>query len=242
MRRCNLSCAYCNEYDDHSKPVPLETMCQRLDRLAELGTDHRHHQRRRAAAASRPGPDHRAHSPPRHDRRHDHQRLPAHRRAHPAAEPRRARAPADLHRQRDARRRFEEEPQGARQEAATAGRARRISTSTSTRWWAAAFAIRRTRWSIGRRALELGFTSTVGIIHDGDGQLQPLARRGARSLHWPCAPWKRAATRRSTISRTTSRTARRTTGAAAPARATSTSAKTAWCTTARSSAAIPPSR
>jgi MoaA/NifB/PqqE/SkfB family radical SAM enzyme len=38
MRRCNLSCAYCNEYDDHSKPVPLEVMYQRLDRLAELGT------------------------------------------------------------------------------------------------------------------------------------------------------------------------------------------------------------
>jgi MoaA/NifB/PqqE/SkfB family radical SAM enzyme len=27
---------------------------------------------------------------------------------------------------------------------------------------------------IGKRAVELGFTSTVGIIHDGDGQLQPL--------------------------------------------------------------------
>src|SRR5690349_24758668 len=27
---------------------------------------------------------------------------------------------------------------------------------------------------VGRRALELGFTSTVGIIHDGGGQLQPL--------------------------------------------------------------------
>ena len=38
MRRCNLSCTYCNEYDDHSKPVPIEVMCQRLDRLAELGT------------------------------------------------------------------------------------------------------------------------------------------------------------------------------------------------------------
>src|SRR5579862_9788975 len=38
MRRCNLACAYCNEYDDHSKPVPLETMYQRLDRLAALGT------------------------------------------------------------------------------------------------------------------------------------------------------------------------------------------------------------
>jgi MoaA/NifB/PqqE/SkfB family radical SAM enzyme len=39
MRRCNLSCEYCNEYDDHSKPVPLDTMHQRLDRLAELGTN-----------------------------------------------------------------------------------------------------------------------------------------------------------------------------------------------------------
>ena len=28
--------------------------------------------------------------------------------------------------------------------------------------------------TIGRRAVELGFTSTVGIIHDGSGQLQPL--------------------------------------------------------------------
>ena len=38
MRRCNLSCAYCNEYDNHSKPVPLETMFQRINRLADLGT------------------------------------------------------------------------------------------------------------------------------------------------------------------------------------------------------------
>jgi MoaA/NifB/PqqE/SkfB family radical SAM enzyme len=38
MRRCNLSCAYCNEYDAVSQPVPLETMQERLDRLAWLGT------------------------------------------------------------------------------------------------------------------------------------------------------------------------------------------------------------
>src|SRR5438128_8362131 len=38
VRRCNLSCAYCNEYDDHSKPVPMETLYARVDRLAELGT------------------------------------------------------------------------------------------------------------------------------------------------------------------------------------------------------------
>jgi MoaA/NifB/PqqE/SkfB family radical SAM enzyme len=38
IRRCNLSCAYCNEYDNFSKPVPLEVMFQRVDRLASLGT------------------------------------------------------------------------------------------------------------------------------------------------------------------------------------------------------------
>ncbi len=38
MRRCNLSCAYCNEYDAVSKPVPLETIFQRVDKLAALGT------------------------------------------------------------------------------------------------------------------------------------------------------------------------------------------------------------
>src|SRR5260370_16148083 len=30
---------------------------------------------------------------------------------------------------------------------------------------------------VGKRALELGFTSTVGIIHDGDGQLRPIGER-----------------------------------------------------------------
>jgi MoaA/NifB/PqqE/SkfB family radical SAM enzyme len=38
MRRCNLSCTYCNEYDDVSKPVPLDTMKQRIDHLHRLGT------------------------------------------------------------------------------------------------------------------------------------------------------------------------------------------------------------
>src|SRR5713226_2381183 len=38
MRRCNLACTYCNEFDDFSKPVPFETMAGRLDKLAALGT------------------------------------------------------------------------------------------------------------------------------------------------------------------------------------------------------------
>src|SRR6266404_9968915 len=38
MRRCNLDCGYCNEYDDVSKPVPLEEMKRRLDALAAMST------------------------------------------------------------------------------------------------------------------------------------------------------------------------------------------------------------
>ena len=38
VRRCNLACKYCNEFDDFSKPVPTETMFQRVDKLGELGT------------------------------------------------------------------------------------------------------------------------------------------------------------------------------------------------------------
>lgn len=38
IRRCNLSCAYCNEYDDHSAPIPTEVMFRRIDRLASFGT------------------------------------------------------------------------------------------------------------------------------------------------------------------------------------------------------------
>ena len=38
IRRCNLSCAYCNEYDDFSKPVPFEEIKKRLDILADMGT------------------------------------------------------------------------------------------------------------------------------------------------------------------------------------------------------------
>jgi MoaA/NifB/PqqE/SkfB family radical SAM enzyme len=37
MRRCNLACGYCNEYDKTSDPVPFETMTARLDKLRSLG-------------------------------------------------------------------------------------------------------------------------------------------------------------------------------------------------------------
>jgi MoaA/NifB/PqqE/SkfB family radical SAM enzyme len=36
---------------------------------------------------------------------------------------------------------------------------------------------------IGKRAIELGFSSTIGIIHDGDGQLQPLNEEERQVYH-----------------------------------------------------------
>lgn len=38
MRRCNLNCGYCNEYDKTSEPVSLEILKQRLEKLKHLGT------------------------------------------------------------------------------------------------------------------------------------------------------------------------------------------------------------
>jgi len=37
MRRCNLACGYCNEYDTYSPPVPVTLMRERIDLLASLG-------------------------------------------------------------------------------------------------------------------------------------------------------------------------------------------------------------
>lgn len=38
IRRCNLACTYCNEFDDFSDPVPIEEMFSRIDRLGAMGT------------------------------------------------------------------------------------------------------------------------------------------------------------------------------------------------------------
>src|SRR5580693_751493 len=87
VRRCNLACTYCNEFDDFSKPVPTEEMFRRIDKLGALGT----------AVVTISGAG-----------------------AHSAPEPRRPRVAADLHRQRESRRSFEEKFEGPRQEVAVA--------------------------------------------------------------------------------------------------------------------------
>jgi MoaA/NifB/PqqE/SkfB family radical SAM enzyme len=38
QRRCNLACTYCNEYDDFSDATPIDEMLRRIDHLGRLGT------------------------------------------------------------------------------------------------------------------------------------------------------------------------------------------------------------
>ena len=45
--------------------------------------------------------------------------------------------------------------------------------------------------TIGKRAIELGFTSTIGIIHDGSGQLQPLGEE-ERRIYEEMKSWEKS--------------------------------------------------
>jgi MoaA/NifB/PqqE/SkfB family radical SAM enzyme len=38
IRRCNIDCGYCNEYDKVSPPVATDVLIRRIDKLADLGT------------------------------------------------------------------------------------------------------------------------------------------------------------------------------------------------------------
>jgi hypothetical protein len=63
IRRCNLSCKYCNEYDDYSKPVPDRGDAPADQQTGRPGYRDRHFERRRAAAAPGTGRDYRGHAP-----------------------------------------------------------------------------------------------------------------------------------------------------------------------------------
>ena len=153
-----------------------------------------------------------------------------------------ARVPADQHRQRQARRDLAEEPEDARQEAAAPGRARASSRSTSTRCVGAGMPNPEDARTITQRAAELGFSTSVGILHDETGQLKPLSARARCAIYDEVVAMGQGLyTRINDFQRNLS-TGSPTIGTAAPARATCTSAKTGWCTTARSSAAIRASR
>ncbi len=85
-RFCNLSCAYCNEYDKVSEPVPLEEMFRRIDALGAAGNGDDRHLGWGAADASRTGRDYPADQADGRDCGDDHQRVPAESREDTAAE------------------------------------------------------------------------------------------------------------------------------------------------------------
>ena len=174
MRRCNLSCTYCNEYDDFSKPVPLPTMLGRLDRLGALG----------ATAVAISGGEPLLHP--------ELDEIIARIRAHgmmsgmitngyllTAERIQRLNRAGLEHMQISidnvlpddvSKKSLKVLDRKLQLLAANAEFHVNINSVVGG-------GIRNPQdaLTVGRRAVELGFSSTVGIIHDGDGQLQPLS-------------------------------------------------------------------
>jgi MoaA/NifB/PqqE/SkfB family radical SAM enzyme len=174
MRRCNLSCAYCNEYDDVSQPVPLEEMYHRIDKLAALGT----------TLITISGGETLLH--PQLDdiirRIRSHGIIAGLITNGYLLTPQRIRQLNDAgldHLQisidnvqpdevsKKSLKVLDKKLQWLREHADFHVNINSvIGAGVKTQWDAV---------TIGKRAVELGFTSTVGIIHDGTGQLKPLS-------------------------------------------------------------------
>jgi MoaA/NifB/PqqE/SkfB family radical SAM enzyme len=194
IRRCNLACTYCNEFDDFSKPVPTDLMLRRVDKLAELGTSvvtisggepllhpdldaiiHRMRERRVVSGLITNGylltPD----------------RIQKLNRAglewlqisidnvNPDEVSKKSLKVLDRKLQNLA----EHAEFHVNINSVVGGGVSNPQDALT----------------IGKRALELGFSSTVGIIHDGSGQLQPLADDERRVYHEMKSLEKRSFTR-----------------------------------------------
>ena len=242
IRRCNIDCGYCNEYDKVSEPVETAQMIARIDKLASLGT----------SVVAFSGGEPMLHPDLDELIRRIRTRgmiaglitngylLSA--KAHRCAERGRARLPADQHRQRRARSRVEEEPPAARHEIEVAGRARPLRYQHQFRR--------------GWRNQEPGgcphhqhASPAVGLFdvdrhHPRRFRPAQAARvgrtRGVRRRHATrstgVARCSRISTPASASSRRIWRTATQTSGTAAPVRAICISARRASCTGARSNA------
>src|SRR5690349_5971313 len=174
MRRCNLACAYCNEYDDVSDPVPLEEMYRRIDKLAALGT----------SLITISGGETLLH--PQLDdiigRIRSHGIIAGHITNGYLLTPQRIQQlnaagldhlqisidnvkPDDV--SKKSLKVLDKKLQWLREYAEFHVNINSVVGAGVKNQWDAV--------TIGKRAVELGFTSTVGIIHDGTGQLRPLS-------------------------------------------------------------------
>ena len=174
IRRCNLSCTYCNEYDSVSKPVATDEMLRRIDKLADLGV----------SIVTFSGGEPLLH--PELD-----------------AQIRRIRdrgmiaslitngyfmVPERIQQLNDAGLEYVQISIDNVQPDDVSKKSLKV-LDKKLQWMAeyADFHVNinsvvgggienpEDAWAIAQRAVELGFSSTVGIIHDGSGQLKPLA-------------------------------------------------------------------
>jgi MoaA/NifB/PqqE/SkfB family radical SAM enzyme len=182
MRRCNLACAYCNEYDQAANPVPLATMRERLDLLANLGTSvitisggepllHPDldaivsHARRRGMIAGLITNGYLLTAERIERLNHaglDHLQISIDN-VTPDEVSKKSLKVLDKKLQLLA----EYADFHVNINSVVGGGVRHVEDAQI----------------VGRRALELGFSSTVGVIHDGDGQLQPL-KPAERDVYW----------------------------------------------------------
>ena len=194
IRRCNLACKYCNEFDDFSKPVPTETMFRRIDKLAELGTSvitisggepllhpeldeiiHRIRKRGMVAGLITNGYLLVAERIERLNRAGLEWLQISIDNVTPDDVSKKSLKVLDKKLQLLA----EHADFHVNINSVVGGG---ISNPQDA-------------LSIGKRALELGFSSTIGIIHDGDGQLQPLGEEESRVYHEMKAMERRSFTR-----------------------------------------------
>src|ERR1035437_341975 len=179
MRFCNLSCAYCNEYDKVSEPVPHEEMYRRIDHLGRLGTamiglsggepltppplDHSIRRMRRTGAIAGMITNGYLLNVERIERLNraglDHMQISI----------------DNL------------EPDDISKKSLKVLDKKLVMLAEYAEFHVninsvvgGGFRDPNDAAVIGRRALELGFTSTIGIIHDGDGQLKPLKPNEAK--------------------------------------------------------------
>ncbi len=176
IRRCNLSCTYCNEFDDFSKPVPVPVVKERLDRLAALGT----------TIITFSGGEPLLHP--------DLDELIAHVRSHGIIAGMITNGylltPDRVKRLNDAGLdHLQISIDNVMPDEVSKKSLKVLDKKLQVLAEHALFHVNinsvlgggihnpEDALRVGRRALELGFTSTVGIIHDHDGQLRPLGER-----------------------------------------------------------------
>ena len=218
MRRCNLACTYCNEFDDFSKPVPIDEMYRRIDKLGSLGT----------AVVTISGGEPFMH--PELDDVIRRIRGNAHGMIAGLITNGYLLVAERIQRlNRAGLEWLQISIDNVNPDEVSKKSLKVLDKKLQLLAEHADFHVNinsvvgggishpQDALTIGKRAIELGFTSTIGIIHDGSGQLQPLDRRRAPHLSRDAGDWKKAASPASTPFRTTSPKASPTTGAAAPA-------------------------